>query len=76
MLDFLADLGVPTIVAFTKIDKLNRAQATARVKALCDGLGLEVEQVVPFSSHTGEGRDELAAALMSLLALPDWRTAE
>jgi GTP-binding protein len=76
MLDFLADLGVPTIVAFTKIDKLNRAQAAARVKALCDGLGLEVEQVVPFSAHTGEGRDELAAALMGLLALPDWRTSE
>jgi len=28
---------------------------------------------VPFSAQTGEGRDELASALMSLLAMPDWK---
>lgn len=75
MLDFLADLGVPTIFAFTKTDKLRKAQLAAQVRSLTDTLGLDPDQVVPFSAHTGEGRDELAAALVSLLALPDWRTA-
>jgi len=31
---------------------------------------------VPFSAQTGEGRDELASALMSLLAMPDWKLPE
>ena len=31
--------------------------------------------MIPFSAVTGEGRDELAEALVSLLEQPDWRTA-
>jgi GTP-binding protein len=76
MLDFLADLGVPTIVVFTKIDKLTKAQAAERITTLAGGLGLDVEQVVPFSATTGQGRDELATALLSVLAQPAWREAE
>jgi GTP-binding protein len=76
MMDFLADLGVPTIVALTKIDKLTKRQAAERVQSLSTRLGLDADQTVPFSAHTGEGRDDLAAALMSLLTLPDWRTQE
>ncbi|HCT58535.1 MAG TPA: YihA family ribosome biogenesis GTP-binding protein [Gemmatimonas aurantiaca] len=76
MMDFLADVGVPTIVAITKIDKLKPAQARARVEELSKRLGLDADQVVPFSAHTGAGRDELASALMQLLAMPDWRTTE
>lgn len=76
MLDFLADLGVPVIVAVTKVDKLPPAQAAARVVALCARLGLDPEQVVPFSARTGEGRDALAEAVTALLTLPDWRSAE
>lgn len=75
MLDFLAELGVPTIVAVTKVDKLSRPQAQARVQALAHQLGLDVDQIVPFSARTGEGRNELARALQDLLALPDWRTS-
>lgn len=76
MLDFLADLGAPAIVAVTKVDKLRKDEAVARVAALADRLGLDVEQIVPFSSKTGEGRDELALALETLLAMPDWRIEE
>src|ERR1019366_7394756 len=38
-------------------------------------LELDEDQMIPFSAVTGEGRDELAEALVSLLAQPDWRTA-
>jgi GTP-binding protein len=74
MLDFLADLGAPTIVAFTKIDKLNATEAARRTEELAMMLGLDSDQVVPFSSKTGQGRDALASALEGLLAMPDWRT--
>lgn len=73
MLDFLAELGVPTIFAVTKVDKLGRAQVPERVQQLAKQLGLDPDQIVPFSAQTGQGRDELASALMDLLAMPDWK---
>lgn len=74
MIDFLAELGVPTIFAVTKVDKLKKSQVQARVQEIAKQLGLDPEQIVPFSAQTGEGRDDLAAALMELLASPQWKT--
>ena len=67
MLDFLSDVGVPTIVAVTKMDKLSTTLAAERIAALTQSLGLDTDQVIPFSSHTGLGRDELAAAIVALI---------
>ena len=68
MLDLLAEIGLPTVVAVTKTDKLSRPQAAARVKAIARELALDEEQVIPFSAVTGAGRDELAEAVVALLA--------
>lgn len=76
MLDFLAELGAPTIVAATKVDKLKPLAAAARVQILAEQVGLDPDQIVPFSARTGEGRDELASALVELLGMPDWRVVE
>jgi GTP-binding protein len=73
MLDFLSELGVPTIVVLTKIDKLTAAQRKKRLHELSLQLGLDEEQVIVFSAVTGEGRDELAEAIDSLLAQPSWK---
>lgn len=73
MMDFLASLGVPTIVVATKVDKLSRAERGPTLAALSARLGIEDEQLIPFSARTGEGRDELAQAVVSLLAQPSWR---
>lgn len=73
MLDFLAELGVPTIVVLTKIDKLGAAPARERPAAVAAELGVDVAQVIPFSAVTGSGRDELAEAIVELVAQPSWR---
>jgi GTP-binding protein len=73
MLAFLADLGVPTLFALTKIDKLTPTKRAERVQALMGELGASEEQVIPFSAVNGEGRDELAAAVVALLEQPAWR---
>jgi GTP-binding protein len=73
MMDFLASLGVPTIVVATKVDKLSRAERVPTLARLAAQVGVEDEQLIPFSARTGEGRDELAQALVSLLAQPSWR---
>lgn len=76
MLDMLSDIGLPTVVVVTKIDKLKRSQVEARVKELAKELSLDEEQVIPFSAVTGQGRDELAEALGSLLAQAAEEAAE
>lgn len=73
MLAFLAELGVPTLFALTKIDKLTASQRTQRLRALMDELEVDEEQVIPFSAVTGEGRDELAAAVVALVEQPAWK---
>jgi GTP-binding protein len=67
MLAFLADRGLPVLVVVTKIDKLTPRAAESRVAELSAALGLAPEQVVAFSAVTGEGRDELAAAVVELV---------
>ena len=68
MFDFLAQTGVPTMVVMTKTDKLSKAQAATRIRAITASLGLEDDQVIPFSAETGEGRDDLAESVMALVA--------
>ena len=67
MLDFLADLGVPTIVALTKSDKLNKSDARETVAKISRVLQLEPDQVIQFSAHSGEGRVELLEAITQLV---------
>lgn len=65
---YLAETGAPTLIALTKVDKLKarvRKAGIARPAAL--ELGVSEEQVVESSARTGEGADELLAALEALL---------
>jgi GTP-binding protein len=67
MLGFLAEVGVPTLVAATKIDKLTRTQLAAHLAQLSEAIGMDEDQIIPFSSVTGAGRDDLAEAIVSLV---------
>ena len=67
MLEFLADVGCPVIVALTKMDKIGVRERVERVASITADLGLDHDQVVPFSAVTLEGRDELAAAVSQLV---------
>jgi GTP-binding protein len=69
MLDYLVTLGVPVLVVVTKIDKLSRAAADERVRVLGQELGIDADQVIAFSARTGDGRDALAEAVASALAV-------
>ncbi len=71
MLDFLSEVGVPTMIVMTKTDKVTKAQAATRIAAIVSSLGLDEEQVIPFSAVTGLGRDDLADAVISLVTAPN-----
>jgi GTP-binding protein len=73
MLDFLADVGVPTVIVLTKIDKLRKKEVPVRIHEIAVALRMEDEQIIAFSAETNQGRDELAESLMALVAMPSWR---
>jgi GTP-binding protein len=68
MLDFLAEVEVPTIVALTKTDKLSKTAARERAAEISRTLALDPEQVILFSSQNGEGRGEMLDAIVQLVA--------
>ena len=74
LFDLLADIGVPTVVVVTKIDKLSKPKVGERVHALAVELELDEDQMILFSAVTAEGRDALAEAVVSLLEQPSWKS--
>ena len=54
MAEFLSSLGLPTLFALTKVDKLTNTQRKSRVAQAMEVLGIEAEQAVPFSALIGD----------------------
>jgi len=67
MLEDLSQRGIPTLIVVTKVDKLTHSAKGREIPRLAERLGLPIDQILPFSSHTGEGRTELLEALESIL---------
>jgi GTP-binding protein len=67
MLAYLSGIAAPTVVVATKMDKLTRSQRASHLARVREELEIDEEQLVPFSSHTGEGREELLDAVEALL---------
>ena len=67
MVSYLADLGLPILVVLTKVDKLKRSERARSVRRAMETLGLDEDQLLPFSSKTGEGREPLLDALEDLM---------
>lgn len=75
MLEHLADLGIPALAVITKVDKLGKEARKTAIARILSATGLEADQVIPFSAHTGEGRTEIAEAIVQLLQLPQKNAA-
>jgi GTP-binding protein len=67
MIEFLGGIEMPTLIVLTKIDKLKPAEREKRIKAATALLGIDADQVVGFSSTTGEGRAALMESIEHLL---------
>ena len=67
MVDYLAEIGLPTLIVLTKIDKLTRTERIRKIPEAAKALGIDEAQLLPFSSVTGEGREALLEALEELL---------
>ncbi len=69
MLDYIRRSGMEPLVIATKADKVKRSQLIKHQKIIMDTLKLEsVHQVIPFSSMTKQGKDEIWAEIDNWLA--------
>lgn len=60
MLDYLTQMEIPFVIAATKVDKLNKTdRAKSLEKIASHPLVTDDTVIIPFSSHTGEGKAEL-----------------
>ena len=64
---FLRSSGLPFYVVATKLDKISRAQRLPCLTLLYRALSVQPWQVLPYSSETGEGRDQLLALIEQTL---------
>lgn len=71
MLGFLAERGLPTLVALTKVDKLKGNKRRKELESRRSELGLDREQMVEVSAMTGAGCDLLLASMESLVTADD-----
>jgi GTP-binding protein len=69
MMEYLAELGLPTLVILTKMDRVPKGKRSTSLERAARELGIDQEQILPFSAKTGEGREALLDALSELLHL-------
>jgi GTP-binding protein len=67
MVAYLAQIGVPALIVLNKMDKLSRSQRAKSIRRAVAQLQIDESQLVPFSSKTGEGRDDLLEAIEALI---------
>lgn len=67
LLTWLGQQGVPFLPVYTKIDKLSGNERMKNARLLDAGHGISPEHRILFSAKTGQGREELIAALHTFL---------
>lgn len=71
MMEYLSATGLPAIFALTKVDKLNKMERVKQLPVVAAALGCEMDQVIPFSSSSGEGTEDLLDSITDLLTGTD-----
>jgi GTP-binding protein len=69
-IEYLAEVGLPVLFVLTKADKLKAQKRAAAVAQIREALGVDAAQVIPFSTLSGQGVQDLHEALESLIAPP------
>lgn len=67
LLGWLRDQSINCLPVYTKIDKLSGSKRDKHARILDKGHGIAASERLLFSAKTGQGRDELIAALQSFL---------
>jgi GTP-binding protein len=66
-IEYLAELGVPTLFALTKADKLKPTRRKEAVGEIVQALAADADQVLPVSALSGDGIEDLRDTVGALL---------
>ena len=75
-IEYLAELGLPVFFVLTKADKLKATQRAKMMERIPARLGVEADQVLPVSAHSGMGMGELLETVGALLEVNGTATEE
>ena len=67
LVDYLAELELPVLFVLTKADKLTATERRKALEKIPARLGVDADQVLPVSAHSGAGIEELLETLGGLL---------
>lgn len=67
MISFMEQMNLPFIVVLTKADKLKKKEYEKRVNSISEELNNPQYPVIPFSSVTGQGVDEIKSLIEKAL---------
>jgi GTP-binding protein len=67
LIQWLAELSLPTLIVMTKMDKLSKNKSIQARRQIAEALDISPEVISPFSAHTGVGKKELWQKIMNLL---------
>lgn len=77
MYEWMVYQGFKPIIVATKLDKIKRSQIQKNVKAIREGLKVEPGTIIiPFSSETKQGRDELWEVIDGLVLPQEEQSGE
>lgn len=72
MYDWILNQGYQPVIIATKLDKIKKSQVEKHIKAIKEGLGTLPETIViPFSSETKQGREEIWKLIDSFVLSPE-----
>jgi GTP-binding protein len=67
MIELLHRYDVPVVLVLTKADKFSRNQQIKRINEIKKGISFDETEMIPFSSTSGLGKDELWESLVKLI---------
>ncbi|MDD3214341.1 MAG: ribosome biogenesis GTP-binding protein YihA/YsxC [Eubacteriales bacterium] len=67
MNQYLRQMGIPFTVVATKADKISRGARSKQLAPICRALLVQPWEIIPFSSATGVGREELLEKIESVM---------
>ena len=67
MLDYMRQLGIPFVIVATKTDKLNKTERKKNLDALAAHPLAQGARIIPFSSLSCEGKDELLKIIFNCI---------
>lgn len=65
---FLRQMDIPFTVIATKADKISKGARMKHIAPICRALYVQPWEIIPFSSETGAGREELLALMEKVTA--------